>query len=111
MGPGGVEQAQELRAEPARSGGLPDALRHALGSGGVAETEQQRRRVATSRQGLKPCNDAHKVSLHLVVGIGPDVGRVAAVIDDEALPHGERGKHPPGVDAWSSFPWPADPSA
>ena len=49
MGPGGVEQAQELGAEPTRSGGLPHAS-HALGSSGVAETEQQRRRVATSRQ-------------------------------------------------------------
>ena len=39
MGPGGVEQAQKLRVEPARSGGLPHAS-HALGSSGVAETEQ-----------------------------------------------------------------------
>ena len=34
-GSGGIEQAQELRAEPARSGGLPHTS-HALGSGGVA---------------------------------------------------------------------------
>ena len=39
MGPCGVEQAQELGPEPARSGGLPHAS-DALGSGGVAETEQ-----------------------------------------------------------------------
>ena len=38
VGSGGAEQTQELGAEPARSGGLPRAG-HALGSGGVAETE------------------------------------------------------------------------
>ena len=83
MGPGGVEQAQELRAEPARSGGLPHAS-HALGSSGVAETQQQRRYVATSGQDLKPSKNAHKVGLHLVVGISPNVGRVATVADDDA---------------------------
>ena len=83
MGPGGGEQAQELRAETARSGGLPHAS-DALSGGGVAETQQQRRCVATSGQGLKPGNNAHKVGLHLVVGISPNVGRMAAVIDDHA---------------------------
>jgi len=85
-GSGGVEQTQELGAEPARSGGLPHTS-HALGSGGVAETEQQRCRVATSGQGLKPSNSAHKVGLQLVVGVSPNVGTVAAVIDDDAT-HG-----------------------
>ena len=47
MGPCGVEQAQELGPEPARSGGLPHAS-DALSGGGVAETQQQRRCVATS---------------------------------------------------------------
>ena len=82
-GPCGVEQAQELGPEPARSGGLPHAS-DALGSGGVAETQQQRCCVATSGQGLKPSNNAHKVGLHRVVGISPNVGRMAAVIDDHA---------------------------
>ena len=40
-GPCGVEQAQELGPEPARSGGLPHAS-DAIGGGGVAETQQQR---------------------------------------------------------------------
>ena len=82
-GPCGVEQAQELGPEPARSGGLPHAS-DALSGGGVAETQQQRCCVATSGQGLKPSNNAHKVGLHLVVGISPNVGRMAAVIDDHA---------------------------
>ena len=77
MGLGGVEQAQELGPEPARSGGLPHAS-DALGSGGVAETQQQRCCVATSGQGLKPSNNAHKVGLHDVVSISPNVGRMAA---------------------------------
>ena len=83
MGPCGVEQAQELGPEPARSGGLPHAS-DALSGGGVAETQQQRCCVATSGQGLKPSNNAHKVGLHLVVGISPNVGRVATVVDDDA---------------------------
>ena len=74
-GSGGIEQSQELGAEPARSGGLPHTS-HALGSGGVAETEQQRCRVATSGQGLKPSNSAYKVGLQLVVGVSPNVGRM-----------------------------------
>ena len=61
-GSGGAEQTQELGAEPARSGGLPHTS-HALGSGGVAETEQQRCRVTTSGEGRKPSNSAHKVGL------------------------------------------------
>ena len=47
VGPGGVEQTQKTGAEPARSSGLPHTS-HALGSGGVAEAEQQRCCVATS---------------------------------------------------------------
>ena len=82
-GPCGVEQAQELGPEPARSGGLPHAS-DALSGGGVAETQQQRRCVATSGQGLKPGNNAHKVGLQFVVGVSPNVGRMAAVIDDDA---------------------------
>ena len=39
VSPCGVDQARELRAEPARNGGLPHAS-HALGSSGVADTEQ-----------------------------------------------------------------------
>ena len=42
-----IEQTQEMGAEPARSSGLPHTS-HALGSGGVAEAEQQRCCVATS---------------------------------------------------------------
>ena len=80
-GPCGVEQAQ--KPEPARSGGLPHAS-DALGSSGVAEAQQQRRCVAASGQGLKPSNNAHKVGLHRIVGISPNVGRMAAVIDDHA---------------------------
>ena len=82
-GSGGIEQTQELGAEPARSGGLPHTS-HALGSGGVAETKQQRCRVTTSGEGLKPSNSAHKVGLQFVVGVSPNVGRMAAVIDDDA---------------------------
>ena len=82
-GSGGVEQTQELGAEPARSGGLPHTS-HALGSGGVAETKQQRCCVTTSGEGLKPSNSAHKVGLQFVVGVSPNVGRMAAVIDDDA---------------------------
>ena len=85
-GPCGAEQTHDPRAEPACHSGLPYAS-HALGSGGVAETEQQRCRVATSGQGLKPSSSAHKVGLQFVVGVSPNVGRMAAVIDDDAT-HG-----------------------
>ena len=74
VGPCGVEQAQELGPEPARSGGLPHAS-DAIGGGGVAETQQQRCCVATSGQGLKPSNNAHKVGLYHVVSISPNVAR------------------------------------
>ena len=74
------------RSRLAAAGCLPHTS-HALGSGGVAETEQQRCRVATSGQGLKPSNSAHKVGLQFVVGVSPNVGRMAAVIDDDAT-HG-----------------------
>ena len=69
-GSGGAEQTQELGAEPTRRGGLPHTS-HAFGSGGVAETEQQRYRVTTSGEGLKPSNGAHKVGLQLFVEAPP----------------------------------------
>ena len=74
VGPCGVEQTKDPRAEPTRSSGLPHAS-YALGSGGVAEAEQQRCRVTTGSQGLKPGDHAHKAGLRLVVGISPNVGR------------------------------------
>ena len=81
--PCGAEQTHDPRAEPACHSGLPYAS-HALGSGGVAEAEEQRRRVATGSEGLKPGEGAHQVGLHLAMGISPNVGGVVAIISDDA---------------------------
>ena len=78
-----VEQAQDPRAEPASSSGLPHPS-HALGSGRVTEAKEQWRRVATGCQSVKPSDHPHQVGLHLATGISPNVGRMAAVIDDHA---------------------------
>ena len=78
-----VEQAQDPRAEPASSSGLPHPS-HALGSGRVTKAKEQWRRVATGCQSVKPSDHPHQVGLHLATGISPNVGRVVAVISDDA---------------------------
>ena len=83
VGPCCVEQVQEPRAEPARSSGLPHPS-HALGSGRVTEAKEQWCRVATGCQSAKPSDHPHQVGLHLATGISPNVGRVVAVISDDA---------------------------
>ena len=83
VGPCCVEQVQEPRAEPARSSGLPHPS-HALGSGRVTKAKEQWRRVATGCQSAKPSDHPHQVGLHLATGISPNVGRVVAVISDDA---------------------------
>ena len=80
--PCGAEQTHDPRAEPACHSGLPYAS-HALGSGGVAEAEEQRRRVATGSEGLKPGEGAHQVGLHLAMGISPNVCWVVTAINDD----------------------------
>ena len=82
VSPCGAEQAQDPCAEPARSSGLPYPS-HALGGGGVAEAEEQRRRVATGSEGLKPGEGAHQVGLHLAMGISPNVCWVVTAINDD----------------------------
>ena len=77
-----VEQAQDPRAEPASSSGLPHPS-HALGSGRVTEAKEQWRRVATGCQSVKPSDHPHQVGLHLATGISPNVGGVVAVINDD----------------------------
>ena len=81
--PCGAEQTHDPRAEPACHSGLPYAS-HTLGSGRVAEAEEQWRRVATGCQSAKPSDHPHQVGLHLATGISPNVGRVVAVISDDA---------------------------
>ena len=83
VGPCCVEQVQEPRAEPARSSGLPHPS-HALGSGRVTKAKEQWRRVATGCQSVKPSDHPHQVGLHLATGISPNVGRVVAIISDDA---------------------------
>ena len=63
--------------------GLPYAS-HTLGSGRVAEAEEQWRRITAGIQGLKPGDNSHQVGLHLAMGISPNVGGVVAVISDDA---------------------------
>ena len=79
-----IHSARGRRATRAFGARVPPCGSHFRNPGGVAETQQQRRCVATSGKGLKPSHNAHKVGLHLVVGISPNVGRMAAVIDDHA---------------------------
>ena len=83
VSPCGVDQAQELRAEPARSSGLPHPS-HALGSGRVTKAKEQWRRVATGCKSVKPSGHPYQVGLHLATGISPNVGGVVAVISDDA---------------------------
>ena len=78
-----VEQAQDPRAEPASSSGLPHPS-HALGSGRVTKAKEQWRRVATGCQSAKPSDHPHQVGLHLAMGISPNVCGVVAVINDDA---------------------------
>ena len=77
------EQAQNPRAESACSGGLPHTS-HARGSGGMAEAEEQRRRVATGSEGLKPSDNSHQVGLHLAMGISSNVCGMVAGINNDA---------------------------
>ena len=83
VSPCSAEQAQDPRAEPAGSMGLPYAS-HTLGSGRVAEAEEQWRRITAGIQGLKPSDNSHQVGLHLTMGISPNVCGVVAVINDDA---------------------------
>ena len=83
VSPGGVEQVQDPRSEPACSSWLPHTS-HALGSGRVTEAQEQRRRVVTGGQSLKPGDNTHQVGLHIVMGISANVGGVVAVIFDDA---------------------------
>ena len=83
VSPCSAEQAQDPRAEPAGSIGLPYAS-HTLGSGRVAEAEEQWRRITAGIQGLKPSDNSHQVGLHLTMGISPNVCGVVAVINDDA---------------------------
>ena len=78
-----VEQAQDPRAEPASSSGLPHPS-HALGSGRVTKAKEQWHRVATGCQSVKPSDHPYQVGLHLAMGISPNVGGVVAVINDDA---------------------------